>query len=123
MTPLPEPKPVETTTLNASPKALQLASDLGAEVGREQGDALLKQARAALMANSSRPGSSTSEYKLAMIGILAGLGMVALGVWKDQPDLRTTGADLVTYCAAGYAASRGLAKLGAGIGPKADPKA
>lgn len=106
-----------------SDKPLALAADLGAEVGREAGAHILKMSRAALLVNASRPGESTSEFKLCGLLVVAGLAMIGLGVWKGDAALQEHGVQMVEVLGAGYAASRGMAKLGAGLGSKADQTA
>lgn len=108
------------STQPPKPVAETLASDLGAEVGREAGPSLLKMSRAALLANASRPGESTSEFKMSGLLVIAGLIMIALGLWKGDPVLQEHGVQLAEVVGAGYAASRGISKLGAGLGAKQD---
>ena len=112
-----------TNDLPEPDKPLELASQLGGEIGREAGPTLLKQARAALLANASRAGKSTSEFKLSLLLVLGGLAMVAIGAQSGDAALQQQGVDLAKIVGAGYAASRGLAKLGAGAGAKrSDPE-
>lgn len=61
---------------------------------------------------AARSGISTSEMKMAAITGLFGLAMVALGVYKNRPDLLDAGMVMLTGATAGYSVSRGLAKLG-----------
>lgn len=103
-------------------KPLELAKDLGAEVGRESAPVILKLTREALLVQASKPGASTSEYKMSALLVIAGLVMVALGEWADKPDLSKQGGDLVAIVGAGYAVSRGLAKAGAGMGANKETK-
>lgn len=101
--PLPAPNP--------DPKAL--ATELAGLLGREQGGALLEQARALSVLNANRPGSQTSEFKLSILGVLAGLSILVLGSWKGNQELASQGLDLVQWSIAGYAVARGLTKAGA----------
>lgn len=96
--------------------AALLAQKLAAEVGKESGPELLKLARVAMAANASKSGTATSEFKLSALLVAAGMLMVFGGVAKDKPDLQQQGVDLISVVGAGYAASRGLAKLGVGLG-------
>lgn len=98
----------------------QVAADLGGMIGREAGGSLLKMSRAALLANASREGSKTSEYKLSIVLALCGAVMVSLGAYLSDATLQEQGTSLLKWVGAGYAASRGLAKLGAGAGAKRD---
>jgi len=98
-------KPDETKTI---------AEELASRLGREQGGALLERARAMLVLQASRPGTQTSEFKLAALAILAGVVLVALGATQPgQDDLVGRGIELVQWATVGYGVSRGLSKAGA----------
>lgn len=112
----------QNTTVIINNNADALAAQLGSEIGKEAGPQILEMSRANLLLSASRPGNTTSEYKLSLALIAAGIAMVALGVYKAQPDLQKQGVDLISIVGAGYAASRGLAKLGAGLGAKPTAK-
>lgn len=86
-----------------------------AKTTEERLDAI-EQNLSALVAKTSNPaarsGISTSEMKMAALTGLFGLAMVALGVYKNRPDLLDAGMVMLTGATAGYSVSRGLAKLG-----------
>jgi len=91
-----------------------LAEDLASHLGREQGGKLLEMARAHLVLQSSRPGTSTSEFRLAALAILAGLVLIGIGATQpEQSALLDRGLELVQWATVGYGVSRGLAKAGA----------
>lgn len=91
---------------------LKLAEELASRVGRAQGSALLDLAKAHILLANNKPGTQTSEFKLSALLIAAGVVMVILGALKNNPALQTEGIDLAKFVGVGYAASRGLAKLG-----------
>lgn len=93
------------------PKAL--ATELASLLGREQGGALLEQARAYVLLGANKPGNQTSEFKLTVLGVVSGFAILALGTWKADPELANRGLDLVQWSIAGYALARGVAKAGA----------
>ncbi|MCP3980833.1 MAG: hypothetical protein GY716_16145 [bacterium] len=93
-----------------SAAAEQLASDLGREVGAERGGAILELARAHALCARNRRGSATSEFKVAALLILGGLGMIGLGTYTGDGALVAQGTDLAKIVGAGYAVSRGIAK-------------
>lgn len=95
--------------------ALRLASELGSEVGKEAGPAILDLARTALLTSAGRPGQQTSEFKLAVVGLAGALLMIALGSFKADAEMQTRGIELAQWCIVGYAASRGLSKIGVGL--------
>lgn len=99
------------------PKAV--ATELAGLLGREQGGHLLEMARASVVLSANKPGVQTSEFKMACLGLLVGLALVALGSFNGQPDLQASGLDLVQWSVAGYAVSRGIAKAGAAKQPPA----
>lgn len=115
MTDLPPLEPLPPVDRNAAPitRADQLASDLARELSGENGAAILKQARAILVANGGRQGIYTSEFLMSITLILAGLVMIGLGLWKGSTDLQGQGSSLISVVGAGYAVSRGIAKAGA----------
>lgn len=96
----------------------ELAAELAAHLGREQGGALLERARALALAPAGRAGSTTSEFRLSVLLVVAGLALAALGVYNAQPELQAQGVDLLKFVGAGYALSRGLAKAGAAVAKK-----
>lgn len=57
-------------------------------------------------------GASTSEFKMAVLAVGAGLVLVALGLWKDHAELIATGGGIVGLAVGGYGISRGLRKAG-----------
>ena len=61
---------------------------------------------------ASRSGISTSEMKMAAVAGMFGLAMVALGIYKNRPEVLDAGMVMLTGATAGYSVSRGLAKLG-----------
>lgn len=91
---------------------IKLAEELAARVGRSQGSALLDMAKASILLSNNKPGTQTSEFKLSAMLIVAGVVMVILGALKNNPALQSEGIDLAKFVGVGYAASRGLAKLG-----------
>jgi hypothetical protein len=91
---------------------LKLAEDLGSRVGRTQGSAILDLVKARLLLIKHKEGHQTSEFKLSVVLISAGLIILMLGVWHDDSALQSQGIELAKIVGAGYAASRGLAKLG-----------
>jgi hypothetical protein len=93
--------------------AKRLAEELAALLGREQGGALLDQARAFAVLGANKPGTQTSEFKLTVLGVCAGFSILALGTWRADPELANRGLDLVQWSIAGYAIARGVAKAGA----------
>lgn len=92
-----------------------LAVQLGSEVGKEAGPAILDLARTALLTNAGRPGQQTSEFKLAAVGLAGALLMIGLGAFKADAEMQTRGIELAQWCIVGYAASRGLSKIGVGL--------
>lgn len=96
-------------------KPLQLASELGSEVGKEAGPAILDMARTAMLTNAGRPGQQTTEFKLAAIGLAGALVLIVLGAVKADAETQTRGIELAQWCIVGYAASRGLSKIGVGL--------
>jgi len=99
--------------------AKTLAAELAAALGREQGGALLERARAMTLLNANKPGTQTSEFKMACLGAVVGLVLVLAGAFNSQPELQASGLDLVQWSVAGYAVSRGIAKAGAAKQPPA----
>lgn len=92
----------------------RLASDLASHLGREQGSKLLDLARANLVLQASKPGTTTSEFKLTVLAILTGLVLVGLGA--SQPEhaaLLDHGLQLIQWSTVGYGISRGISKVGA----------
>ena len=99
-------------------RPLELATELSGEVGREAGPAVLNMVRKRLIEGASRPGTKTSEYKLAALGLLGALGLVGFGAYSGDAEMQSRGIELAKWCIVGYAGSRGAAKIGAGIAAK-----
>lgn len=91
----------------------QLAAQLGSKIGKEAGDPILQLAKSHMLLSASRPGATTSEFKLSVLLVLGGLAMIGLGAYTGDATLQQQGVDLAKIVGAGYAASRGLAKMGA----------
>ena len=94
------------------PEQEDLAAELAAQLGRAQGADLLKLARAAAVFNGTRPGTSTSEFRMSAIAVVVGGGLVALGSYFTDPALRAQGLELIQWAVAAYAVSRGISKIG-----------
>lgn len=99
---------------------LKLATDLGAEVGKEAGPRLLELARAAMLNSAGKPGTQTSEFKLAALGLVGALGLAGFGAYTGNPALIAQGVELGKWCIAGYAGARGMSKLGVSMATKRD---
>lgn len=54
----------------------------------------------------------TSEFKMSLLAVLAGLAMIALGLFKTNDTLIVSGTGLVTGAVGLYSLSRGKAKKG-----------
>ena len=111
-----ESQPREDEALSAD----DLASELGAQVGREAGGQLLEMARSALIVGAARQGPQTSEFRLTMLLVLAGAALAAYGAARGLPELQSQGVDLLKWAGVGYAASRGIAKAGAAVSQSKD---
>lgn len=61
-----------------------------------------------------RPGSSTSEFKMNALAVLAGLGMIALGLVFGKDALVDNGTYIVIGSAGVYTVSRSLFKAKVG---------
>lgn len=59
---------------------------------------------------AERPGNETSEFRLTVLGTLAGLAMVVLGVVFDKPGLLDNGTWIVIGSVGTYTASRSMFK-------------
>lgn len=99
---------------------LELATKLGSEVGKEAGGDLLSMVRKRLLEGAAKPGSQTSEYKLAMTGLIAAAGLLGFGAYQNDVEMQNRGIELAKWCIVGYAGSRGVAKIGAGMAAKKD---
>lgn len=91
----------------------ELASELAAHLGRERGGQLLELARTQALTSAAKPGGQSSEFRLSVLLVVAGLALAALGAYNGQPELQSQGVDLLKVVGAGYAISRGIAKAGA----------
>ena len=91
----------------------RLAADLAALLGREQGDALLTRSRTLLTLSASRPGHQTSEFRVVLLAVLAGLALVGAAVFTGDERYADQGLELIQWATVGYAVSRGIAKAGA----------
>lgn len=96
-------------------QAVNLAIQLGSEVGKEAAPMILDLARTAMLTNAGRPGQQTSEFKLAVTGLVGALLLIGLGAFKGDAEMQTRGIELSQWCIVGYAASRGLSKIGVGL--------
>lgn len=67
------------------------------------------------------PGMKSSEFLVALLPIVIGIILIALGVWKGEKGLVDTGLYLVMGGSATYGVSRGLAKFGT-ASPSATPE-
>ena len=103
-----------TNPIDVDADAARLAAELASLLGRERGNLLLQQARTAVLAESAKPGTETSEFKMALLGVVSGFAVLALGAYLVQPDLSDRGMDLVQWSIAGYVVARGVAKSGIG---------
>lgn len=97
-----------------SPK--ELAEALGGKVGREAGERILDLARTHLLSSASKPGNKTSEYRLCAGALICALALIGGGIYTGDPQMRDQGVELVKWAVGSYAATRGLAKFGAGLG-------
>jgi hypothetical protein len=107
-----DPKQAEEV-ITGGTRAEALASALARELVAEEGHAILKQARATLQGRGQRSGTNTSEYNMSRALIGAGLCMIVIGVLSGHADLQGQGVNLISVVGAGYAVSRGIAKVGA----------
>lgn len=99
-----------------------LAQQLGAEVGREAGPQIVEQAREVVLSGAGRSGTQTSEFRMAALGAVAGLVMIALGLHAGDEELRSQGANLTRWAVGAYVLSRGVAKVGPALSkPPAQP--
>lgn len=92
----------------------RLAAELASLLGRERGSILLQQARTAVLAEPPKHGIETSEFKMALLGVVSGFAVLALGSYTVQPAIADRGLDLVQWSIAGYVVARGVAKSGIG---------
>jgi len=68
-----------TNPIDVDADAARLAAELASLLGRERGNLLLQQARTAVLAESAKPGTETSEFKMALLGVVSGFAVLALG--------------------------------------------
>lgn len=74
----------------------------------------IQAARPAKAAGEERRGPHTSEFWLAVAGLVVGGSLVIYGAESGSQRVLDQGAELVQWVCVGYAAARGLAKVGAG---------
>jgi len=67
--------------------------------------------QSALEAQRTIPGINTSEFKLSMLAISAGVVLIALGLWRHDEAVTSQGQELIKWAVAGYAVSRGISKI------------
>lgn len=68
---------------------------------------------------SVKPGYKTSEFWKSLIMSMAGVGLVVYGAVESKADVMDIGLLLAGIPVAGYAVSRGLAKMNGGGNAKA----
>lgn len=67
--------------------------------------------RVSVAHSPQQPGEKTTEFWDTMVNKLLGVGLIAFGFFAKQPELMYVGAGMVGIGSAGYAVSRGLAKM------------
>lgn len=96
-----------------------LARELSSQIGEERAPEFLERARALFLLQRSEPGSSSSEFKFAVVGVVGGAGLVGLGLWRAREDLVSEGVEIIKVSIGAYAVARGVAKAGAAIRARA----
>jgi len=69
-----------------------------------------------------RDGRQTTEFKMAVLGAVAGIVLVIVGLTLEDPWSKSIGGAMVTWSVYGYARSRGDAKSGTPVPPNDPPK-
>lgn len=69
------------------------------------------------------PGKSTTEFLMALVPVVLGVLFVVYGLFKGDADLMDKGLMMLLGGAGVYGVSRGLTKMGQGIGGTPEPTA